>query len=81
MTPAQRAMRARVAALCMHAQGKTNTAAAHDGFQARFEREVDPDGTLSPEERQRRAQAAMRAHMSRLALASSQARARRKASA
>jgi hypothetical protein len=47
------------------------------GFIAKFEREVDPDGVLPVSERARRARAAMRAHMQRLALASS--RARRKA--
>ena len=40
----------------------------------RFEREVDPDGVLPTRERQRRAQHAMRAHMTRLALRSAQAR-------
>ncbi|HET9255759.1 MAG TPA: hypothetical protein VFO16_11215 [Pseudonocardiaceae bacterium] len=46
---------------------------------ARFEREADPDGVLEPAERARRAQAARRAHMQRLALASSKARHARKA--
>ncbi|MGH3574069.1 MAG: hypothetical protein ACRDUW_19985 [Pseudonocardiaceae bacterium] len=41
---------------------------------ARFERQVDPDNTLAPAERARRAEAARRAHMQRLALASSKAR-------
>lgn len=44
----------------------------------RFEREVDPDGTLSPAERRKRAENARRAHMQRLALKSLQVR-RRKA--
>jgi hypothetical protein len=51
------------------------TLSARRAFLGRFEREVDPDGTLSPEERQRRADSAMRAHMQRLALKSAQRRA------
>jgi hypothetical protein len=43
----------------------------------RYAREVDPDGTLDPRERARRAEHAMRAHMSYLALRSVQARRRR----
>lgn len=50
------------------------TAPAREGFLARFEREADPDGVLSPEERSRRAEALRRAHMARLALKSAQAR-------
>ena len=53
------------------------TQAARAGFLRKFEREVDPDGTLSAEERQRRAEAARRAHMLRLAYASAKARRRR----
>jgi hypothetical protein len=34
---------------------------------ARFERQVDPDGTLPPAERDRRADMAMRAYMGQLA--------------
>jgi len=45
------------------------TSRARSGFLAKFEREVDPDGRLAPEERQRRAQQALTAHMQRLALA------------
>ena len=46
------------------------TRAARDGFLARFEREVDPDGILAEQERKRRAVAARNAHMARLALKS-----------
>lgn len=45
----------------------------------RFERQVDPDGTLPPAERTRRADAAKRAHMLALSRRSAQVRARRKA--
>jgi hypothetical protein len=44
----------------------------------RYEREIDPDGTLDPGERARRAEYAMRAHMSRLALRSVRARRQRR---
>jgi hypothetical protein len=43
------------------------TRPAREKFLKRFEREVDPDGKLSPEERRRRADHAMRAYMLRLA--------------
>jgi hypothetical protein len=42
----------------------------------RFEREVDPDGALSPDERARRAAHARKACFTRLALRSAQARRR-----
>ena len=45
-------------------------------FLSRFEREVDPDGTLTPEERRRRAVAARKAHMARLAHLSATKRAK-----
>jgi len=41
-------------------------AAAHRGTLAKFEREVDPEGVLPLEERQRRATAARKAHMAKL---------------
>jgi hypothetical protein len=44
----------------------------------RFERQVDPDGVLSPVERARRADNAKRAYFAELALKSSKARARRR---
>ena len=47
---------------------------ARRGFIARFERMVDPTGSLSEEERARRAQRAMRAHMLRLAERSAKVR-------
>lgn len=45
---------------------REGTRAAREGFLARFEREVDPDGVLEPEERLRRATAAKKLHMARL---------------
>jgi hypothetical protein len=70
-------MRSRLAAHTLHAQGKTNTAPARAAFNERWARQVDPDGVLDPQERERRAEHAKRAHFTRLALKS--AKARRKA--
>lgn len=52
------------------------TAPARAAFHERFEREVDPDGTLAPTERSRRADMARRAYETRLALLSVKARRR-----
>lgn len=45
-----------------------------DAALARFEREVDPDGTLPPEQRRRRALHLQKAYMLRLSLRAAQAR-------
>jgi hypothetical protein len=50
------------------------TAPARRAFMERFEREVDPDGVLTPEDRARRAEHARKAYFQRLALASVKAR-------
>ena len=70
----QRSLRARIGAYALHAKGGTSTQAATAAFLSRFEREVDPDGLLSPEERRRRATFARKAHMTALALKSSRGR-------
>jgi hypothetical protein len=56
-SPAERSLRARLAAYALHAQrdSRETSAPGRAAFLARFEREVDPDGTLDPAERQRRA--------------------------
>ncbi len=74
MTPSERRLQARLAAHARWAQTgdrAAQTARARAGFMARFEREVDPDNSLAPDERARRAENAMRAHMLRLRLARS----------
>jgi hypothetical protein len=43
------------------------TRPAREAFLKRFETEVDPDGTLSPQERRERADHALRAYMLQLA--------------
>lgn len=72
-----RTLVARIAAetrwgLCADRAAATEPARA--GLRARFEREADPSGTLSPDERARRADSLMRAHMTRMSLRAAQAR-------
>src|SRR3954451_25018150 len=77
----ERALRARMAAHLLHAQVEDpaeHTAPARAAFLSRFEREVDPDGVLEPQERARRAEHAKKAYFLRLALASRKARAAKK---
>ena len=76
MNPAERVLRARLAAYALHTKydARETTAAARAAFMDRFEREVDPEGQLSVEERRRRATAARKAYFTRLALRSAQAR-------
>lgn len=50
------------------------TANGRKAFNDRFEREVDPDGTMPPAERARRAEYARKAYFTRLAMRSAQAR-------
>jgi hypothetical protein len=45
---------------------------------AKFERDVDPNNELTPQERHKRAEYARKAHMQRMALKSAQARRRRR---
>jgi hypothetical protein len=79
LTPSQRSIRARIGAYALHATGGTSTAAGTRAFLSRFEAQVDPTGTLAPEERARRATLARRAYFARLALASSRARTKKAA--
>jgi hypothetical protein len=74
LTPAERRLAGRIGALRIHASGKTTTTKARRAFLARFEREVDPDNRLTPEERERRAGFARRAYFAKLAFRSAQAR-------
>ena len=79
MTPSERSLRARIGALSLHAQGGTNTGPARATFNARWEREVDPEMTLPLGERQKRAKAAKSAYFARLALKSARTRSKKKA--
>jgi hypothetical protein len=75
-SPAERSLRARLAAHTLHSRHEAGqmTAIARAGFLARFEREVDPDNALDPIERRRRAEHARRAYFIRLSLAAVQAK-------
>jgi hypothetical protein len=76
VTPSERQMRARLGAYAQHARydGVEITSKARAAFLARFENEVDPDRQLEAGERRRRADAAKRAHFTRMALRSAQSR-------
>ena len=71
-SPEELSLYGRIGAYAMHARhdSRKTTAKARAVFLSRFEREVDPDDILSPEERLRRAEFAKRAYFIRLALKS-----------
>jgi hypothetical protein len=78
----RRALRARIAAAERWARTTdraAGTAPARQGLRAKFEREVDPDGSLSEAEGARRADQLMRAHMMRMSLIAAERRRRRRA--
>ncbi len=75
--PHERALRARIAAHESWARTEDRTARTANARAAsldRFEKQVDPEGTLPPAERALRAEHARRAHFYRMALKSAQAR-------
>lgn len=79
LTPAQRSMRASIAASARWSREDPTTAAERGqaGLAAKFEREArEAEPGLADAEYARRAECARRAHMQRLALASSRARSR-----
>lgn len=78
LTPAERTLRAKIGAYSLHAQGGTNTGPARRAFLSKFEQEVDHDGVLSEQERQRRANCARKAHFARLGLKSAKKRKNKK---
>ena len=82
LSPAERSLRARLAAYAMHAQhdSRHTSTPGRTAFLARFEADVDPDSRLDPEERRRRAEHARSAYFTRLALASAAARRAKRAS-
>jgi hypothetical protein len=79
--PQDMALRGRIGAYRLHAthDSREVTAPARRAFRARFEAQVDPRATLSPDERARRAEMALRAHMAQLAYRSARARSGRAA--
>jgi hypothetical protein len=80
LTATQRIQRARIAALTRWSREDPAASAARGqaGLLAKFVEQVDPDRVLPEAERIRRAEAARRAHMQRLAFRSSKVRARRR---
>lgn len=77
MTPSERSLRARIAghqSWANTSDPSARTKPGRDAAMARFEREVDPDGTLSEEERKRRAEHAKSAYFTKLAYRSARAR-------
>ncbi len=79
LTPSERSMRARLGAYAAHAahDTKETTRAAREASPvnvAYFEALVDPEGLLPEDERLRRAEAARKAHYTKMALASAIAR-------
>ena len=79
-SPSERALRGRIGAHLLHAthDSRRLTERARASFMASFERQVDPDGSLSADERRRRAAHARAAYFARLARSSVLARAHRK---
>ncbi len=78
-TSAERSLAGRIGAAHLHSRitdPAAHTAPARKAFLDRFERQVDPDCTLAPEDRARMAEQARKAYFLSLALKS--ARARRK---
>lgn len=82
LTPEQRALRARIAANARWSRDRDRKGQARRGqagLLARFEAQVDPDGTLPAAERRRLAENARAEHMARLSFLASKARARKPA--
>lgn len=80
LSPAERTLRGQIAAhesWSRTPDRPARTAKARQALLDKFEQQVDPDGTLLPAERARRAEHARKAYFARLALKSAQARRRR----
>lgn len=81
LTPERRRLLAQIAAHESWARTENpsaRTAPARRALLDKFENQVDPDGTLPPAERAKRAEHARKAYFKRLALKSAQARQRRR---
>ena len=67
--PEEMARRGRIGAHVTHSRhdARELTSPARAAFLTTFEKQVDPDGVLPPDERRRRATHARKAHMARLA--------------
>jgi hypothetical protein len=83
-TPEIRQQLARAAAHTLHSRipdPAAHTEPARRAFRRRFELQVDPDGLLDPDERERRADHALKAHMAFLRVKAMKAKAAKKAAA
>jgi hypothetical protein len=81
-SPAERALHSRAASHVRWSREPDRTEAtapARAGLQAKFEKQVDPDGLLDPTERAKRAESARKAYYADLTRRSIAARRRRKA--
>jgi len=76
VNPAERSLRARLAAHRLHSQydSRELTKAARAAFEDRFLKQVDPDNVLPDDERRKRAKHALKAHMLELSRLSAKAR-------
>jgi hypothetical protein len=76
-----RSLAARVGAYSLHAKydSREITRAAREAFLKKWIDQVDPDRSLTEDERLRRAEAALKAHMAQLALKSAKVRSAKKA--
>ena len=84
LSPAERRLAGQIGAYQSWARTDDRAARTANARQAaldKFEREVDPEGVLTPQERAKRAESARKAYFARLALKSAQARRRRSAGA
>ena len=83
MSPSDAALRGRIGAYVLHSRhdSRETTAPARAAFLRRFEDEVDPERSLPEAERQRRAIAARKAWMARLAYRSARVRSSRRQTA
>lgn len=80
LTPQERSLRAKIGAHALHAahDPSETTSKAREAFRSKFERQVDPEGILIPEERQRRAEHARKAYFAKLSFISARVRRQRR---
>lgn len=82
LTPSERVLRAQMAAYTSWANTKDRkerTEPAREAAMNRFEKQVDPDGTMDPKTRAKAAASARSAHFKAMAYKSARARSRNRA--
>lgn len=77
-TESDRSLAGRIGAHSMHARNNSRETSrpGREAFLGSFELAADPEGTLDPQERARRAEHLKKAHFTRMALASAKKRRR-----